>query len=184
MIDKSSFVAAIAAAGLSVCAAAPANAQAYPSHPIIMVVPLAPGGSTDVLGRIMAQAMAQKLGQPVVVENTAGAAGTIGVTRAERSAPDGYTIQWGMWGTNMANGAIYNLGFDLLNDLDPVALVATQPFFINGRKTLAANNLKELVAWLKQNGDKTTMGTSGVGSPSHVAGILMENMLGLKWQMV
>jgi len=106
------------------------------------------------------------------------------VTKAERSEPDGYTIQWGMWGTNMANGAIYNLGFDLLSDLDPVALVATQPFFINGRKTLAANNLKELVAWLKQNGDKTTMGTSGVGSPSHVAGILMENMLGLKWQMV
>jgi tripartite-type tricarboxylate transporter receptor subunit TctC len=184
MIGKSSFVAAIAAAGLSVCAAAPANAQAYPSHPIIMVVPLAPGGSTDVLGRIMAQAMAQKLGQPVVVENTAGAAGTIGVTRAERSAPDGYTILWGMWGTNVANGAIYNLGFDLLNDFEPIALVATQPFLIDARKTMPANNLKELVAWLKANADKATMGNSGVGSPSHVAGVLMENMVGAKWQMV
>src|SRR5580700_3750813 len=184
MIGKSSFVAAIAAAGLSVCAAAPANAQAYPSHPIIMVVPLAPGGSTDVLGRIMAQAMAQKLGQPVVVENTAGAAGTIGVTRAERSAPDGYTILWGMWGTNVANGAIYNLGFDLLNDFEPIALVATQPFLIDARKTMPANNLKELIAWLKENGDKTTEGNSGVGSPSHIAGILLQLTLGLKWQMV
>ena len=184
MIGKAIFVAAIAAAGLSFGTAAPANAQAYPSHPIIMVVPLAPGGSTDVLGRIMAQAMGAKLGQPVVVENTAGAAGTIGVTRAERSAPDGYTILWGMWGTNVANGAIYNLGFDLLNDFEPIALVATQPFLIDARKTMPANNLKELVAWLKANADKATMGNSGVGSPSHVAGVLMENMVGTKWQMV
>ena len=143
-----------------------------------MIVPLAPGGSTDVLGRIMAQAHEQRLGQPVVVENIAGAAGTIGVTRAERSAPDGYTILWGMWGTNMANGAIYDLDFDLLNDFEPIALVATQPFLIDARKTMPANNLKELVAWLKANADKATMGTSGVGSPSHVAGVLMEKSLG------
>ena len=184
MIGKPTFVAAITAASLSFGADAPASAQAYPTHPIIMVVPLAPGGSTDVLGRIMAQAMGPKLGQPVVVENTAGAAGTIGVTRAERSAPDGYTILWGMWGTNVANGAIYNLGFDLLNDFEPIALVATQPFLIDARKTMPANNLKELVAWLKANADKATMGNSGVGSPSHVAGVLMENMVGAKWQMV
>jgi len=175
----------VVAASLGLAGAAPAAAQSnYPSRPISMIVPLAPGGSTDVLGRIMAQAMSKNLGQPVVVENVAGAAGTIGVTRAERSTPDGYTILWGMWGTNVANGAIYNLGFDLLNDFEPIALVATQPFLIDARKTMPANNLKELVAWLKQNGDKTTMGTSGVGSPSHVAGVLMENMLGLHWQMV
>ncbi len=161
-----------------------ARADDYPTRPITMIVPLAPGGSTDTLGRIIAQAMRPTLGQTLVVENTAGAAGTIGVTRAQRSAPDGYTVLWGMWGTNVANGAIYDLGFDLLNDFEPVALVATQPFLIDGRKTLPANNLKELVAWLKQNGDKTTMGTSGVGSPSHVAGVLMENMVGVKWQMV
>ncbi len=169
---------------LVISGAATADADDYPSRPVTMIVPLAPGGSTDTLGRIIAQAMRPTLGQPVVVENTAGAAGTIGVTRAERSPPDGYTVLWGMWGTNVANGAIYNLGFDLLNDFEPVALVATQPFLIDGRKTLPANNLKELVAWLKQNGDKTTMGTSGVGSPSHVAGVLMENMVGVKWQMV
>ncbi len=176
-------IAAIATA-LLIGAAATARADDYPSRPITMIVPLAPGGSTDTLGRIIAQAMRPTLGQTVVVENTAGAAGTIGVTRAERSQPDGYTVLWGMWGTNVANGAIYDLGFDLLNDFEPVALVATQPFLIDGRKTLPANNLKELVAWLKQNGDKTTMGTSGVGSPSHVAGVLMQNMVGVKWQMV
>lgn len=175
---------AAAAAALSLIAAAPAQAQTYPTHPILMIVPLAPGGSTDVLGRIMAKGMSTALGQTVYVENTAGAAGTIGVTRAERSAPDGYTVLWGMWGTNVANGAIYNLDFDLLNDFEPIALVATQPFLIDARKTLPPTNLKELVAWLKQNGDKTTMGNSGVGSPSHVAGVLMQNMVGVKWQMV
>jgi tripartite-type tricarboxylate transporter receptor subunit TctC len=149
-----------------------------------MVVPLAPGGSTDTLGRIIAQGMRPTLGQPVVVENTAGAAGTIGVTRAARAAPDGYTVLWGMWGTNVANGAIYALDFDLLNDFAPVALVATQPFLIDARKTMPANTLKELVAWLKANPDKATMGTSGVGSPSHVAGVLMEQLVGVKWQMI
>jgi tripartite-type tricarboxylate transporter receptor subunit TctC len=181
MISKFALAAGVA---LGFATAARAVADDYPTHPITMIVPLAPGGSTDVLGRIVAQAMSVRLGQTVVVENVSGAAGTIGVTRAERSAPDGYTIQWGMWGTNVADGAIYPLDFDLLTDLDPVALVATQPFLIDARKTMPANNLKELVAWLKANADKATMGTSGVGSPSHVAAVLMENLVGVKWQMV
>jgi tripartite-type tricarboxylate transporter receptor subunit TctC len=184
MIGKFAVASAIAVAALSLGVCDGAHAQGYPLRPITMIVPLAPGGSTDVLGRIMAQSMSTTLGQPVVVENTAGAGGSIGVTRAERADPDGYTILWGMWGTNVANGAIYNLGFDLLDDFEPIALVATQPLLIDARKTMPANTLKELIAWLKQNGDKTTMGTSGVGSPSHVAGVLMENMLGLHWQMV
>ena len=175
---------AAAIAALSFAAAVPAGAQTYPDHPITMIVPLAPGGSTDTLGRIMAKAMSATLGQTVVVENVSGAAGTIGVTRAERSAPDGYTVLWGMWGTNVADGAIYNLGYDYLTDFEPVALAVTQPFLIDARKTMPANNLKELVAWIKTNPDKVTMGTSGVGSPSHVAGVLMENMIGVKWQMV
>ena len=185
MKGKPFFVRCTIAAALCVGLILPtASADDYPSHPITMIVPLAPGGSTDTLGRIMAQAMRPTLGQPVIVENTAGAAGTIGVTRAERAAPDGYTVLWGMWGTNVANGAIYSLDFDLLNDFEPVGLVATQPFLIDARKTMPANNLKELIAWLKANADKATMGTSGVGSPSHVAGVLMENLVGVKWQMV
>jgi tripartite-type tricarboxylate transporter receptor subunit TctC len=182
----------VVAAALSVClsmgpivaAVTCARADDYPSHPIIMIVPLAPGGSTDVLARITAAGLSKQLGQPVVVENTSGAGGTIGVTRAERSPPDGYTIVFGQWGTNMANGAIYSLDFDLVKDFEPIALVATQPFMIDSRKALPANNLKELIAWLKQNGDKTTEGNSGVGSPSHIAGILLQQTLGLKWQMV
>lgn len=184
MVRRSAFISALAATCLSLAAAVPASAETYPSHPIIMIVPLAPGGSTDVLARIMAQGMRATLGQPVIVENTAGAGGTIGVTRAERAAPDGYTILFGMWGTNVANGAIYSLGFDLLNDFEPIGLVATQPFLIDARKTMPANNLKELVAWLKANAGTATEGTSGVGTPSHVAGVLLENMLGVHWQMV
>jgi tripartite-type tricarboxylate transporter receptor subunit TctC len=187
MTRKSAVAAAaaiISGFGLILGAADPAGAADYPDHPIIMIVPLAPGGSTDTLGRVMAQGMSKALGQPVVVENTAGAAGVIGVTRAERSAPDGYTVLWGMWGTNMANGAIYDLDFDFLKDFEPVGLVATQPFLVDARKTMPATNLKELVAWLKTNGDKTTMGTSGVGSPSHIAGVLMEQFVGTKWQMI
>jgi tripartite-type tricarboxylate transporter receptor subunit TctC len=175
-------VAAIAAGMMM--GALPAGAEDYPSRPITMIVPLAPGGSTDTLGRIIAKAMSASLGQTVVVENTAGAAGTIGVTHAERSAPDGYTVLWGMWGTNVADGAIYSLDFDYLKDFEPVALAVTQPFLIDARKTMPANNLKELIAWLKTNADKTSMGTSGVGSPSHVAGVLMENLVGVKWQMI
>jgi tripartite-type tricarboxylate transporter receptor subunit TctC len=181
---RTSIATAVLAAGITLGVVAPACADSYPDHPIMMIVPLAPGGSTDTLGRIIAQGMSKVLGQPVVVENVSGAAGVIGVTRAERATPDGYTVLWGMWGTNVANGAIYDLGFDLLNDFEPVGLVATQPFLIDARKNFPATNLKELVAWLKANPGKATMGTSGVGSPSHVAGVLMEQLVGAKWQMV
>ena len=184
MRGKHVLAAAVATWASLACGTASVRADDYPSRPITMIVPLAPGGSTDTLGRIMAQGMRPTLGEPVVVENTAGAAGTIGVTRAARSAPDGYTVLWGMWGTNVANGAIYPFDFDLLNDFEPVALVATQPFLIDTRKTMPAKDLKELVAWLKANADKATMGTSGVGSPSHVAGVLMEQLVGVKWQMI
>jgi tripartite-type tricarboxylate transporter receptor subunit TctC len=184
MIGKSILVSAITAGCLSLGATCPASSQPFPSRPITMIVPLAPGGSTDVLARIMAQGMRASLGQPVIVENTGGAGGTIGVTRAERATPDGYTILFGQWGTNMANGAIYPLDFDLVNDFEPIGLVATQPFLINARKTMPANNLKELIAWLKANAATVSEGNSGVGSPSHVAGILFQNTLGLHWQMV
>jgi tripartite-type tricarboxylate transporter receptor subunit TctC len=185
MMGKTSVVAtAILAAGLIVGTALRARAETYPSRPITMIVPLGPGGSTDVLARIMAAGMRATLGQPVVVENTAGAGGTIGVTRAERATPDGYTILFGQWGTNMANGAIYSLDFDLVKDFEPIALVANQPFLINARKTLPANNLKELIAWLKANADKASEGNSGIGTPSHVAGILFQNTIGAHWQMI
>ncbi|OYX77783.1 MAG: hypothetical protein B7Y77_02370 [Bradyrhizobium sp. 35-63-5] len=133
--------------------AMPAMAADYPSHPITMVVPLGVGGSTDVIARIMAQGMGDVLGQRIVVENTTGAGGSIGEGRISRSAPDGYTIGIGQWGTNVAVGAIYNLNYDLMKDFEPVGLISTQPFLIVARKTMPANNLKELIAWLKANKD-------------------------------
>ena len=161
-----------------------AAAQAYPTRPITMIVPLATGGSTDVIARIVAEGMRPTLGQPIVVENVTGAGGTIGVGRAARAAPDGYTINLGQWGTNMANGAIYPLQYDVIGDFEPVALIASQPFLIDSRKSLPADDLKGLIAWIKANPDRVSEGNSGIGTPSHVAGILLQNTLGLRWQMV
>src|SRR3982075_933693 len=164
-----------AACALALQGIASANAQTYPSRPITLIVPLAPGGSTDVIGRLMAEGMRAALGQPVIVENTTGAGGTIGVGRVARATPDGYTIGIGQWGTNVANGAIYPLQYDLLADFEPISLIATQPFLIVSRKTLPADNLTGLISWLKANADKASQGNSGVGTPSHVSGILFQN---------
>jgi tripartite-type tricarboxylate transporter receptor subunit TctC len=173
-----------AALAVLLAAATDAPAQTYPARPVTMIVPLATGGSTDTIARIVAEGMRASLGQPIIVENVGGAGGTIGVGRLARAAPDGYTIGIGQWGTNMANGAIYSLQYDLLGDFEPVALIASQPLLIAARKTMPANNLKDLIAWLKGNGDRTTEGNSGIGTPTHVAGILLQNTLGLHWQMV
>jgi tripartite-type tricarboxylate transporter receptor subunit TctC len=182
LIGKSILVGAAFIALLAgTCAA---GAQTYPTRPVMMIVPLATGGSTDTIARIVAEGMRASLGQPVIVENVAGAGGTIGVGRLAHSPPDGYTIGIGQWGTNVANGAIYRLQYDLLQDFEPIALIATQPFLIDAKKAMPANDLKSLIAWLKANADRTTEGNSGVGTPSHVAGILLQNTLGLRWQMV
>jgi tripartite-type tricarboxylate transporter receptor subunit TctC len=161
-----------------------AAAQTYPNRPIVMLVPLATGGSTDTIARIVAEGMRAALGQPIVVENATGAGGTIGVGRLARSAPDGYTIGIGQWGTNMANGAIYSLQYDLIKDFEPIALIASQPFLIDARKTMPADDLKGLITWLKANAAKASQGNSGIGTPSHVAGILFQNAIGARLQMV
>src|SRR5688572_18594292 len=155
-----------------------AHAQSFPNRPVTLVVPLATGGSTDTIGRIVAEGMRGPLGQPVIVENTPGAGGTTGVGRVVRSTPDGYTLQIGQWGTNVASGAVHNLQFDLLKDLEPVGLIATQPFMIVGKKDLPPSNLKDLIAWLKANAGKVSVGTSGPGSPSHVSGVFFQNAIG------
>jgi len=160
------------------------GAQTYPTRPVMMLVPLGTGGSTDTIARIMAEGMRAAMGQPVIVENVTGAGGTIGVGRLVRSTPDGYTIGIGQWGTNMANGAIYPLPYDLVQDLEPIALIASQPFIIVARKSIPADDLKGLIGWLKVNSAKASEGNSGIGTPSHVAGILFQNLIGAHVQMV
>ncbi len=161
-----------------------ASAQNYPSRPLTMVVPYAAGGPTDTIARIMSERMRGPLGQTVIVENTTGAAGTIGVGRVARAAPDGYTISIGHWGTHVVNGAIYSLQYDVFKDFEPVSLIATNPQIIVARKAVPAKDLKELVAWLKANSAKATQGTAGHGSGSHVSGVYFQNATGTRFQFV
>ena len=138
------------AVGLA-CAAQPAGAQPYPSRPITMVVPFAAGAPVDMVGRLFAERMRMSLGQPIILENVSGAAGSLGVARAVRAAPDGYTISLGNISSHVLNGAIYPLQFDALKDFEPVALLASNPQLIISKNALPANDLKGLIAWLKAN---------------------------------
>ncbi len=173
-------IAVVAAFGL----AGLASAQPYPSRPITMVVPYATGGSTDAIGRIMAERMRASLGQTVVAENVTGANGSIGVGRAARAAPDGYTISLGAWPTHVVNGAIMSLNYDVLDDFEPVVLLPTQPLLIVAKKAMAAQNLQELVAWLKANPDKASQGHAGVGSTAHIGGVFFQKQTGTRFAFV
>jgi tripartite-type tricarboxylate transporter receptor subunit TctC len=128
--------------------------------------------------------MGRSLGQTVVVDNTTGAAGTVGVGRVARAAPDGYTIGIGHWSTHVVNGAVYKLNYDVLNDFEPVAMFASNPQLLVARKAVAATDLKALVDWVKANPDKVTVGTAGVGAASHVSGVYFEQKIGGRVQFV
>jgi tripartite-type tricarboxylate transporter receptor subunit TctC len=161
-----------------------ATAQTYPSRPITMVVPYSAGGPTDTIARIMAERMRGPLGQTIIVENVTGAGGTIGVGRVARSAPDGYTISIGHWGTHVVNGAIYALQYHVLNDFEPVSMIANNPQLIVARKAVPAKDLKELVGWLKANSATATQGTAGYGTASHISGVYLQNLTGARYQFV
>jgi tripartite-type tricarboxylate transporter receptor subunit TctC len=163
---------------------AAASAQTYPSRPVTMIVPFPAGGATDALARLLGERIKQGLGQPIVIENVAGAAGTIGVGRAVRAPADGYTLQIGTSTTNLLTGGLYPLQFDLLNDLEPIVEIASEPMLIVGRKTLPPNNLKELIAWLKANPDKATVGIPGVGGTGHLTGLAFQKATGTTFQFV
>ena len=160
-----------------------AFADDFPSRPITMVVPFAAVGPTDVIGRLLAQYMSLALGQNVVVEDVTGAAGTIGVGRVAHAPPDGYTLSLGHWSTHVANGAIYALSYDLLKDLEPIALLPSNPMLMVSGNAMPATNLKELVAWLKDH-PSATIGTAGVGSGSHISGVYFQNFAGTHLQYV
>jgi tripartite-type tricarboxylate transporter receptor subunit TctC len=175
----------LAAGVVALPAAAPmAMADTYPARPITMIVPYAIGGPADAIARTMADRMGVSLHQTVVVENFTGAGGSAGVGHLARAVPDGYTIGIGNWGSNVANGALYTLPYDLLTDFEPVSMLPSEPNLILAKTSIPAGNLQDLIAWLKANAAKATGGTSGVGGPSHVAGILFQQQTGVHFQLV
>jgi tripartite-type tricarboxylate transporter receptor subunit TctC len=161
-----------------------ARAQDFPARPITIVVPFPPGGGLDTVARIIAEPMRASLGRPVIIENVAGANGSIGVGRVARAAPDGYTLSFSYWGTHVANGAIYALDYDVVRDFEPISLISSGAFLINARKTIPANDLKELLTWLKANPGKATAGNAGVGSLEHVSALLFQNSAGISLQSI
>src|SRR5580704_2666216 len=161
-----------------------AAAQDYPTRAITMIVPFPAGGATDTLARFLAEKMRGILGQPVIIENVAGAAGSLGVGRAVRSAADGYTLSIGTSTTHMLTGGLYVLQFDLLKDLEPVIQIGSEPLLIVGRKSLPADDLKGLIAYLKANPDKASVGIAGVGATGHLTGISFQKETGTRFQFV
>jgi len=164
--------------------ASPALAETWPARPISMIVPASAGGPTDAIARVLAEPMAARLGQTVVIDNVAGAGGSIGVGKVARAAPDGYTLGIGQWSHYVLNGATYTLQYDLLKDFAPISLLTDGPLLIVGRKTLPADDLKALIAWLKANPDKASAGTGGVGAPGHISGIFFQKQTGTSFAFV
>ena len=165
-------------------AASLASAQSFPSRPITMVVPVSAGGAMDTIARIVAEGMRASLGQPVIIENVTGASGSIGAGRVARAPPDGATIIYGALVTHVVNAAVYQLPYDVLADFEPIALVASTPWRIAVKKDLPADDLRGLIAWLKANPGKASSGTAGPGSPSHIGGILFQQITGTSFQLV
>ncbi len=167
-------LAALAVAG----ATTDTSAQSYPSRPVTVVVPFPAGGPSDTLVRILGEHMRGTLGQPIVVENVAGASGSIAAGRVARAEPDGHTLILGSWVTHVVNAAVYPLKYNVVDDFESIALVGTNPLLIVSKKSLPANDLKELIAWLKANSDKATQGITGAGTALHIAGVSFKKETG------
>jgi tripartite-type tricarboxylate transporter receptor subunit TctC len=172
------------AAMAAIIVAGTAAAETYPSRPITMIAPFPAGGPSDALARVLSEPMRTALGQPIVIENVAGAGGNIGVGRLARSAPDGYTVGIGQWGTHVVNAVTYALPYDVLHDFEPIALLAVTPQIIIARKNFPANSVKELVAWLKANPDKASAATVGAAGGAQVTAIYFQQATGTRFGFV
>jgi tripartite-type tricarboxylate transporter receptor subunit TctC len=159
-------------------------AQTYPSRPVTVVVPFPAAGSADVLARILADRMREALGQPVITENIVGAAGTLASGRVVRATPDGHTIILGNLGTHVVNGAIYPLQYDLAKDFEPIAMLPSKFQLLLANKAAPAKDLRDLIARLKANPDKVTIGNAGPGSPSHLTAVYFQTAVGSRFQLV
>ena len=156
-----------------------ALAQPYPSRPLKLVVPYPPGGVTDILGRMLGQALGEPLDQPVIIDNRPGAGGALGADAVAKSAPDGYTILLGASSTHVLNPLLYKLAYDPVKDFAPVGLVAATPLVLVVGPQVPAANLGELLAWLKARPGQANFGSYGNGSASHLAGELFKSMTGV-----
>jgi len=174
----------LAALLMTLAFSADALAEKFPSRPVTIVVPFSAGGPSDAMMRILGERMKASLGEAVLVENTTGAAGSIGVGRVVHAAADGYTVGFGHLGTHVANGAVYKLSYDLVTDLEPVVLLPSNPMIIVSKNAVPAKSLPDLIAWLKSRPVPATAGTAGAGSGSHIAGLAFENATGVKLQYV
>jgi tripartite-type tricarboxylate transporter receptor subunit TctC len=161
-----------------------AAAQAYPSRPVTIVVPFAAGGPTDTIARILGERMGRALGQTLVVENTAGAGGTIAGNRVAHAAPDGYTIAIGHVGTHVIAGAVQKTPYDVFADFEPIGLACANPQIIVTKQGVPARDLRELIAYTRAQGDKVSSGTGGPGTPSHIMAIYFNKETGSNLQVI
>jgi tripartite-type tricarboxylate transporter receptor subunit TctC len=177
-------VAWIAVLAATLASIVPAAAQTFPSRPVTIIVPYPAGGQSDTLVRIVAERMRVSLGQPVVIDNVSGATGRIGTLRLARAAPDGYTIGQGGAPTHVVSPAINTLNYDVIKDFEPVALLGYTAYVILARKAMPADNLQQLIAWLKANPDKASQGTTGIGSGTHLMGVFFQKRTGTRFAFV
>jgi tripartite-type tricarboxylate transporter receptor subunit TctC len=155
-----------------------AQAQEWPTKSVTLIVPFAPGGTTDIVGRIIAQQLSMRLGQTVVVENMGGAGGTLGATNASRAAPDGYTIFMATVAHTMAPGIYKKLAYNFEQDFDPITVVATVPNILIINPSVPAKNVAEFIAYLKANPGKVSYGSAGIGSTEHMSAELFRSLSG------
>ena len=176
-MKRRALLAAAAAAGVTAMPLG-AMAQAYPTKPITMIVPFAAGGPTDALARVLGQRMSEALGQQIVIENIGGAGGTIGVNKAAKANPDGYTLLFTHMGTLAVNIALYkSLPYDSMKDLEPIGLGGTNPMVLVVKKDLPVKNFAEFQAYVKANQKKVQYGMAGIGAASHLGGLMLNNMM-------
>lgn len=161
-----------------------ASAQNYPARPILMIVPFPPGGLADAVGRPVAEAMQEPLGQNVVIANIGGANGSIGSARAARAAPDGHTLLLGIWNTHVAVAKLMKLEYDVVKDFAPIAFMTDSPLLLTVHRSLPVNTYKELVAWLSANPDKLSSGSAGIGSPPHLLDEVVRKQTNTRFQTV
>ncbi len=172
-------------AGATAGMAGRAPAETYPSRPINLIVPFSAGGPTDLMARLLGERMGKELGQQFIIDNVTGAAGSIAVGKAARAAPDGYTIQIGHVGTNVANGTIYkNLNYNLLTDLAPIARLPQNPMLVVSSNAVEAKTLEELVNYLKSKNGQVPGGTAGIGSGAHLGALAFFAATGATYQLI